>query len=43
MEEPIACEQKANGEDMGFLVCVGDNFVIPIEEGNNEGVEFYVL
>jgi hypothetical protein len=43
MEEPSAIEQKANGEDMGSLVCVGDNFAVPAKEGNNEGVEFYVL
>jgi hypothetical protein len=28
---------------MGFLVCVGHNFVVRAKEGNSEGVEFYVL
>jgi hypothetical protein len=37
MEKPSACEQEANGEDMGFFVCVGDNFAILAKEGNNEG------
>jgi len=42
-EEPNASEQEVNGEDVGSLVCVGDNFAVPTKEGNNEGVEFYGL
>lgn len=28
---------------LGDIVLLGDNFVIPAEEGNDEGVEFYIL
>jgi hypothetical protein len=28
---------------MVVLVCARDNFVIPTQEGNDEGVEFYIL
>jgi hypothetical protein len=36
-------EHEGDGEDLVALVCVGDNFVVPSQEGNNEGIEFYIL
>lgn len=30
-------------EDIGDLVEIGDNFMIPTEEDNEDGVEYYIL
>lgn len=32
-----------NGEQMGDIFQIGDNFAIDIEESNNEGYNFYIL
>ncbi len=32
-----------DGEQMGDIFQIGDNFAIAIEESNNEGVNFYIL
>ena len=36
-------EYEYDGECMGDLVQPGDNFAVPAEEGNDEGVAFYIL
>jgi hypothetical protein len=33
----------ADGEEISDLVNMGDNFVIPAEADNEEGVDFYIL
>jgi hypothetical protein len=38
-----AGKHEGDGEDLATLMCVGDNFVVPTHQGNNEGVEFYSL
>lgn len=43
MKELNAWEHEGDGEDMVALVSVGDNFVVPAQEGNDESVEFYIL
>ncbi len=43
IEKPSAMEHEGDGEDLDALFCVGDNFAIPTQEGNNERVEFYIL
>ena len=30
-------------KEVGNLVEIGDNFIIPAEEGNEDGVEYYIL
>lgn len=42
-QEPGVWEYEFDEEKMGNLVYIGDNFVVPTLEENNEGVEFYVL
>ncbi len=42
-KEPGAMEHEGDGEDLIALVCVGENFAVPAQENNNEGVEFYIL
>lgn len=32
-----------DAEEMSDLLNIGDNFVVPAEEGNAEGVQFYIL
>jgi hypothetical protein len=32
-----------DGEEISDLVNVGDNFVVPTEADNEEGVDFYIL
>jgi hypothetical protein len=32
-----------NGEEVLDLLNIGDNFVVPIERDNSEGVDFYIL
>ncbi len=36
-------EFGGDGEDLSNLLQVGDNFVVPVVEGNDERVDFYVL
>ncbi len=43
VQKPGAWEYESDEEEMGNLVCIGDNFVVPTLEGNNEKVELYVL
>ncbi len=43
IEEPSVVEHEGDGEDLDALVCVKDNFAIPTQEGNNKGVELYIL
>ncbi len=38
-----ARKHECDGEDLATLMCVGDNFAVLTHEGNNEGVEFYIL
>ncbi len=42
-QEPSAWDYEFHEEEMGNLVCIGDNFVVLALKGNNEGVDFYVL
>jgi hypothetical protein len=32
-----------DGEEQSDVLNIGDNFVVPAEEGNSEGVDFYIL
>jgi hypothetical protein len=36
-------EFGGEGGSVGDMLNIGDNFVVPAEEDNNEGVEFYIL
>lgn len=40
-EEPW--DYESDDESLGGLVNIGDNFVVPAIQGNEEGVEFYIL
>lgn len=42
-DEDDAWDYEQDGECMGDIVQPGDNFAVPPEEGNDEGVSFYVL
>jgi hypothetical protein len=42
-EDPKNWEYGGVDEEIGDLLQVGENFAVPTPEGNDEGVEFYVL
>jgi hypothetical protein len=42
-EDPKNWEYGSVDEEIGDLLQVGENFAVPAPEGNDEGVEFYVL
>jgi hypothetical protein len=42
-DDPEDWEYGSVDEKIGDLFQVGENFAVPVPEGNDEGVEFYVL
>jgi hypothetical protein len=43
MHELSGGELEVDAEDLVVLVSIGDNFVVLAQEGNDEGIEFYIL
>jgi len=41
--EELGLKGPEDGQEMGDLIWIGDNFGVPTEEGNQEDVDFYIL